>query len=298
MRLTSSAAEDDLERRQWFSQWLLDIGDGKCGQGNVDSSMVCIPREFLVPVETNPLDSLVKVIYEGIQEKMNKNEYFNERAILAPTIEVVNKLNDHIMSLFLGKSTTYLSCDSICKSTDGDDSMGDLYTTEFLNTINCSGMPQHKLSLKVGAPIMLIRNIDQSAGLYNGTRLRVTNLGKSVIEVVTLNGSKPNVKVLLHWMDMNPSESKWPVRMQRRQFPVIVSFAMTINKSQEQSLSHVGVHLSRPVFTHGQLYVAFSRVRSIEGLKIYIPGTAYGKDNCTTNVVYKEVFRNIYNANC
>ena len=87
------------------------------------------------------------------------------------------------------------------------------------------------------------------------------------------------------------------IRMQRRQFPVILSFAMTINKSQGQSLSQVGIHLSRPVFTHGQLYVALSRVRSMNGLKIYIPGNAKGKDNCTMNVVYKEVFRNIYDGN-
>lgn len=118
-------------------------------------------------------------------------------------------------------------------------------------------------------------------------------LGKSVIEVVTLNGSHPDVKVLIHRMDMNPSESRWSFQMQRRQFPVIL-FAMTINKSQGQSLKYVGLHLSRPVFSHGQLYAALSRMRSVDGLKIYIPGHGEGDAKTTTNVVYKEVFRNIY----
>ena len=47
----------------------------------------------------------------------------------------------------------------------------DLYGPELLNSINCSGLPPHKLILKVGVPVMLLRNIDQSSGLCNGTRL-------------------------------------------------------------------------------------------------------------------------------
>ena len=71
---------------------------------------------------------------------------------------------------------------------------------------------------------------------------------------------------------------------------------MTINKSQGLSLSHVGLFLPKPVFSHGQLYVAISRVRSKKGLKILI----VDKDNQTTtlssstnNVVYKEVFQHL-----
>ena len=93
----------------------------------------------------------------------------------------------------------------------------------------------------------------------------------TVIETITLNESHTNVKVLLHRMDMNPSENKWPFKMIRRQFPVILSFAMTINKSQGQSHRNVDIYLSKPVFTHGQLYVALSRVRPMDGLKIYVP---------------------------
>ncbi|KAI9097806.1 hypothetical protein K1719_025577 [Acacia pycnantha] len=59
---------------------------------------------------------------------------------------------------------------------------------------------------------------DQSAGLCNGTRLRVTHLGKNVIEGLTLNGSNPNQTVLIHRMDMNPSDNSLPFRMKRRSF--------------------------------------------------------------------------------
>jgi ATP-dependent DNA helicase PIF1 len=79
---------------------------------------------------------------------------------------------------------------------------------------------------------------------------------------------------------LNPNESKFSFKMIRSQFPVIPAFAMTINKSQGQSFDKVGVSLTNPVFAHGQLYVAFSRVRSKYGLKIFIKdgeGSAQGK---------------------
>jgi ATP-dependent DNA helicase PIF1 len=73
----------------------------------------------------------------------------------------------------------------------------------------------------------------------------------------------------------------------------MVSFAMTINKSQGQSLKHVGVYLPQSPFSHGQLYVAFSRVTSKKGLKILITGDEGEDTNTTGNVVYKEVFHNL-----
>ncbi|KAI9126293.1 hypothetical protein K1719_002714 [Acacia pycnantha] len=206
---------------------------------------------------------------------------------------MTNSINEHMCDMLPGEPYEFLSCDSVCKSSEDSDSFDNLYTIEFLNTISCSGMPPYKLTLKVGAPIMLLRNIDQSFGLCNGTRLRVTQLGKTVIEAITLNGSHPNQKVLIHRMDMNPSESRWPFHMKRRQFPITLSFAMTINKSQGQSLRHVGLYLCKPVFTHGQLYVALSRVKSMDGLKIVVDDNSCGNKKKTRNVVYKEIFRNV-----
>ncbi|KAI9084504.1 hypothetical protein K1719_033492 [Acacia pycnantha] len=137
------------------------------------------------------------------------------------------------------------------------------------------------------------RNIDQASGLCNGTRLQVTQLGKNVIKAKALNGTSVGEDILIHRMDMNPSESKLPFKMTRRQFSIIISFAMTINKSQGQSMTNVGLYLPSPVFSHGQLYVALSRVKSFNGLKILILDEFKKCTNTTVNVVYREVFQNL-----
>ncbi|KAI9116984.1 hypothetical protein K1719_011983 [Acacia pycnantha] len=140
---------------------------------------------------------------------------------------------------------------------------------------------------------MLIRNIDQAAGMCNGTRLQISQLGKNVIKAKALNGTSIGEEILIHRMDMNPFETKLPFNMTRRQFPIIISFAMTINKSQGQSMTNVGLYLPSPVFSHGQLYVALSRVKNFNGLKILILNEFSKCSNTTLNVVYREVFQNL-----
>jgi ATP-dependent exoDNAse (exonuclease V) alpha subunit len=68
---------------------------------------------------------------------------------------------------------------------------------------------------------------------------------------------------------------------------------MSINKSQGQTLGHVGLFLPRPMFTHEQLYIVVSRVRTREGLKILITDESQQSYTSTVNVVYPEVFQKI-----
>jgi hypothetical protein len=85
---------------------------------------------------------------------------------------------------------------------------------------------------------------------------------------------------------MFPSGTNWPFVLHHHQFLVRVAFAMTINKSQGQTLNNVGVYLLSSVFYHGQLYVVISRVTSSANIKIF---GNQRPDEYMRNVVYREV---------
>ena len=137
---------------------------------------------------------------------------------------------------------------------------------------------------------MLLRNLNQSGGLCNGTRLIVTNMGDMIIEAQIITGTHTDQTVLIPRISLTLKKNpKLPFILERRQFPIKICYAMTINKSQGQTLDIVGVYLRKPVFTHGQLYVAVSRVTSKRGLKILIQDDDGDCSATTRNIVYKEV---------
>ncbi|XP_019160467.1 PREDICTED: uncharacterized protein LOC109157040 [Ipomoea nil] len=208
-------------------------------------------------------------------------------------MHITNAVNDYMTELHNAKSRSYYSSDAVCKA-DGDNGIfGDVHTLKFLNSIRVSGLPNHTLTLKIGSPVMLMRNIDHSLGLCIGTRLIITKLADHVIEGEILTGPNKGTKVLIPRMSMAPSDPRLPFKFQRRQFPLMLSYAMTINKSQGQTLTYVGLVLKKPVFVHGQLYVAASRVNNPDGLKILIAKDSSSTTTSTTNVVYHEVFNNL-----
>ena len=154
-------------------------------------------------------------------------------------------------------------------------------------------MPTHNIFLKEGAIIMLLRNLNTSKGLSNGVRLIVRKLYDHFIDGEILTGTGKGKRVFIPKLSLTPSDTDLPFRLRRIQFPVRLAYAMTINKSQGQTLERVGIYLNRACFAHGQLYVSFSRSPSDNDIFVQIDETPeQGKDKgkyYTRNVVLHQV---------
>ena len=106
---------------------------------------------------------------------------------------------------------------------------------EFLNSIEMGGLPPQ--------------------GLCNGTRLQLVRMQNRLLEVRIITGPCAGEIAFIPRITISPSDGDLPFELHRRQFPVCLAFAMTINKAQGQSLGTVGSDLRYPVFGHGQFYV-------------------------------------------
>nr|KYP33102.1 ATP-dependent DNA helicase PIF1 [Cajanus cajan] len=293
MRLNTTKTNATTFDIKKFANWILQIGDRDMLMDQNGEVEISIPKELLIQPVENPLMSLVQFVYRSILHNLKDVNFFQERAILAPTIESFEQVNDFMLSVIPGEEKNYLSSDTPCPSDEETKIQGEWFTSKFLNDVKCYGVPNHKLTLKVGVPIMLLRNLDQSNGLCNGTRFQVTDLGTNVISATVITDTNIGANILIPRMNLVPSDPGFPFKFQRRQFPLCLYFEMNINKSQGQSLSMVELFLPKPIFIHGHLYVAASRVKSMQGLKILILDEDSQVCNSTKNVVYKEVFENL-----
>jgi ATP-dependent DNA helicase PIF1 len=103
--------------------------------------------------------------------------------------------------------------------------------TKFLNTITLAGMPPHHLALKIGIPIILLRNLNAALGLYNGTHLIIWRLARRLIITQIINGTHVGNIVNIPRITTIVNCLKWPFTLQRHQFPLQLAFVMTINKA-------------------------------------------------------------------
>ncbi|KAL7132194.1 hypothetical protein ABFS83_12G055800 [Erythranthe nasuta] len=139
---------------------LSSTSDGTNGDDNDGVMDIEIPDDLLIQSLGNHLASIAEETYPNLLANIMDSEYLQQRAILAPTNEIVEKVNDYMLSLVPEEEKVYLSFDSPCTANESVDSHHDIHTLEFLNTITSSGLPNHELKLKRGVPVMLLRNID------------------------------------------------------------------------------------------------------------------------------------------
>lgn len=275
-------AGGDQVDSQWYMDWLLQLGDGRLppsAQPGPDTPEDFVDLPARLCMERSLRDDLINFVFPDLLRNYTDHQWMAERAILAPHNATVWDINNHILSLMPSEEQVFYSSDQICP---GDHNTRLEVPVEYLNTLAGGGLPPHELRLKTGIPVMLMRNLDPSNGLCNGTRLIVDQVINGRVLKATIAGTDRTV--MIPRIDLSPKDGMFPFEWKRRQFPVRVAFAMTINKSQGQTLKRVGIDLlMKPVFTHGQLYVASSRVGDPQHIRFLLPAGA------TRNVVYRDV---------
>ncbi|XP_010687058.1 uncharacterized protein LOC104901205 [Beta vulgaris subsp. vulgaris] len=206
MRLQSGSSKSSADELREFSEWILSVRDGNAGGPNDGEAVIEVAKDILIDPGLDPISTIVDSTYPNLHDHIWEAKYFQERAILASTNEIVEIVNDHVLYTIHEEEKVYLSSDAISKE-EGNFGVHEMYSTEFLNTIRCSGLPNHSIRLKVGAPVMLLRNIDQTSGLCNGTRLVVKHLGNRVIEATVISGSNVGEKPTSSLLQYRPQSA-------------------------------------------------------------------------------------------
>ncbi|XP_024962366.1 uncharacterized protein LOC112524912 [Cynara cardunculus var. scolymus] len=167
-----------------FRQILLVIprGDGSY-YDNFEDEMLKLPSDICLEQSEHPIQSILEAVYPSLLDNYKDPSYLTERAILTPKNDMVQELNECIVDIIPGEGRTYLSSDNVCK-------------------------------------VLLLRNINQTEGLCNGTRLIVTLLRKWSVREDIISGSHTGKDVTIPRIIMSPSDSKWPFKLNRRQIPL------------------------------------------------------------------------------
>ncbi|KAE8738105.1 hypothetical protein FOCC_FOCC016421 [Frankliniella occidentalis] len=281
MRLNS----DDQE----FADWMVSVGNGSANIPG--STRVEIPNDLTVESR----EDLIQHVFGDFSLPLK-----GDAAILCPRNDTVNEINDIVLDRINGEERVYLSDTYIKQQGTAIQNFEDQgLTKEYLETLNPASLPFHRLRLRVGSVVMLMRNMNFEDGLCNGTKLIVQGLGNNALFCRGLEGDLANEVVIIPRVTLATDEFRFDSLLCRKQFPVRLCMAMTINRSQGGTLRRAGIYLATPSFSHGQLYVGVSRVRSRGDLKVLIEQTALqgtmrvGSDSIqyTVNEVYDEIIR-------
>lgn len=241
-----------------FNRFLMRVGNGAKTRNAKFPEGVYVPEEY---ISTN----LIEDIFDNINDLTIED--IERRQIIAGSNKEVDQFNLSVLNKFDGNVITLKGQNTLLT---GNESIRENYTPEILKSLNLPGLPYTEIKVKKNCILNITRNIDQRNGIVNGTRVMLLEVFEFIIQVKVLTGKSSGNIMFIPQIDFTSDSVEMPFVIKRRQFPIRLGYASTIHKCQGQSFNYVGVSLENPVFSHGQLYVAFSRAKFGTNLKVYI----------------------------
>ena len=187
-----------------FAGQLLAIGDGKYP---IDTGPDIIQLPENIGTFVCSVDELVSKVYPDLLSNFRNMTWLSERCILAPLNETTRTINATLVAQLPGETVEYRSLDSVL-----DESQAVHFPIEFLNSLEVSGFPSHILSLKVSAPIIILRSLDPPK-VTNGTRCVITKLSANTIEAKISHGRYAGHDIIIPRIPLIPSNSTLPLNL-------------------------------------------------------------------------------------
>jgi hypothetical protein len=241
-------------------------------------------------------DEAINFVFPNLINNSNNNNQnifsSGKSAILCATNEYVDEWNERIQDLNENEPHIYKSSDAFDYVDDPNDILKEMLTEEVLHRFNKTGVPKHILKLKVNDICFVMRNLLKKEGLTNNTRVKITELKRFSIRVCTVDTEIPKFFIIPRILFKVTLPYGRSFTMLRKQFPLRLAYSMTYNKSQGQELKRCLVDIRKPPFVHGHLYVALSRIRYFDDIRIFCTDENIdNQDNCIVinNFVYNRL---------
>ncbi|XP_075515449.1 uncharacterized protein LOC142550096 [Primulina tabacum] len=168
----------------------------------------------VVVLEEDFMQVLPVVPKATIQETINASSGI-EPTDIEGNIKIPDDMIINIAKMMGSEGKKYASFDEAIDDTQN------FYPQEFLNTLTPNGMPHHSLVLKKTCTIMLLRNLDPSEGMCNGTRMVCKEFEDNVIHAVITVGHHAGKHVFIPRIPLSPAENEgYPFQLRRKQFPI------------------------------------------------------------------------------
>ena len=255
-----------IHEMEWFADWLLKIGDGSrditigVGTEVERRSLIELPAHMVC---CTPHD-LQQKVYPNFAAEYTNNTYLAQRAILACTNDLIQQRNNEMVESIPGEATESISINYFVNAEDNKH-----YDISELEKMEVSGLPPHRLLLKKNVCVILLRSIHPTKGFCNGRRCLLVDIRNNILVLRPLESENDDRHIFVPRIPMECTQSRLGVPFMRRQYPILLAYYLTINRSQGQTLDVVGLELPTSVFMHGHTYVGCGRTGDPYGLHIY-----------------------------